>query len=76
MFFVEREVLEMQVCSAVVYFNDGACGALNVFRNANMESGYYTAMYCNKEDGKRIVAMNAKSSTQLKARRKKLRAIR
>ena len=73
---VEREGLEMGACSAVINFNDGACGTLNVFRNANMEPGYFTAMYCNKKDGKWIVAMNTKLSTKSKARCKKLRAIR
>ena len=74
--YVEGEVLEMRVCSAIVNFNDGACGTLNVFKNANMEPGYFTAMYCNKNDGKRIVTMNTKSSTESKARCKKQRAIR
>ena len=66
----------MGVCCAIINFNDGACGTLNAFRNANMEPGYFTAIHCNKKDGKRIVAMNTKSSTESKARRKKLRAIR
>ena len=74
--YVEREVLEMGVCSAIIIFKDGACGTLNVFRNANMEPRYFAAMYCNKKDGKRIVAMNTKSSTQSKAKPKKLRTIR
>ena len=66
----------MGVCSAIINFIDGACGTLNVFGNANMEPGYFTGMFCTKKDGKRIVAMNIKSSTKSKARRKKLRAIR
>ena len=66
----------MGVCSAIINFIDGACGTLNVFRNANMEPGYFTGMFCTKKDGKRIVAMNIKSSTKSKASRKKLRAIR
>ena len=41
-----------------------------------MEPGYFTALYCNKKDGRRIVAVNTKSSTESKARHKKLRAIR
>ena len=70
------EVLEMGVCSAITNFNDGACSTLNVFRNTNMEPGYFTAMYCNKNDGGRRMAMKAKSSTESKARHKKLRVIR
>ena len=42
----------MGVCSTIINFNDGAYGTLNVFRNANMEPGYFTPMYCNKKDGK------------------------
>ena len=75
-FYVEREVLEMGVCSAIINFNDGACGTLNVFRNTNMKPGYFTAMCCNKKDSRRIVAMNTNSNTESKARRKKLRVIR
>ena len=66
----------MGVCSAIINFNDGACRTLNVFKNTNIEPGYFTAMYCNEKDGKPIVAMNTKSNTESKARRKKLRAIR
>ena len=55
--------------------NGGACGTLNVFRNANMEQGYFTEMYCNKKDGKWMAEMDTKSSTESKAKRKKLRAI-
>ena len=35
--YVEREVLEMGVSSAVINFNNGACGILNVFHGASME---------------------------------------
>ena len=42
--YAEREVLEMGVSSAIINFNIGACDTLNVFRNANMEPGYFTAM--------------------------------
>ena len=73
---VEREVLEMGVSSAVINFNNGACGILNVFHGANMEPGYFTKMFCMKKDRERIITMNMKSSDGLKTRRKKLRAIR
>ena len=74
--YVEREVLEMGVSSAVINFNNGACGILNVFHGANMEPGYFTKMFCMKKDREGITTMNMKSSDELKTRRKKLRAIR
>ena len=40
--YVEREVLEMGVSSAVIKFNNGACGILNVFHGANIELGDFT----------------------------------
>ena len=46
--YVEREVLEMGVSSAMINFNNGACGILNVFHGANMEPGYFTKMFCLK----------------------------
>ena len=74
--YVEREVLEMGVSSAVINFNNGACGILNVFHGVNMEPGYVTKMFCMKKDRERIITMNMESSDELKTRRKKLRAIR
>ena len=72
----ESEVLEMGVCSAITNFNDAARGTLNVLRNANMERGYFTAVYCSNKNSKGIVAMNPKSSTVLKASCKEPRVIR
>ena len=62
-------------CLCWRFRNGEACGTLNVFRNANMEPGYFTEMYCNKKAGKWIAAMDTKSSTDSKGKRKKLRAI-
>ena len=74
--YVEREVLEMGVSSAVINFNNEACDVLNVFHGANMEPGYFTKMFCMKKDRERIITMNMKLSDELKTRRQKLRAIR
>ena len=74
--YVQRSVLEMGVSSAVINYNDGACGILNVIKNANMEIGYFTKKFCENKDKNRIEQMNNKTTEMTKARRKKLRAIR
>ena len=35
----------MWVSFAVINFNDGNCGILNVFKNAKMETRYFTNMF-------------------------------
>ena len=74
--YVQRNVLEMGVASAVINFNDGNCGILNVFINAGMETGYFTKSFCIKKDETRIQRMNKKTNEQTKKQRKRLRAIR
>ena len=74
--YVQRNVLEMGVASAVINFNDGNCGILNVFINAGMETGYFTKSFYIKKDETRIQRMNKKTNEQTKKQRKRLRAIR
>ena len=74
--YVQCNVLEMGVASAVINFNDGNCGILNVFINAGMETGYLTKSFCIKKDETRIQRMNKKTNEQTKKQRKRLRAIR
>ena len=74
--YVERNVLEMGVASAVINFNDGNCGISNVFINAGMQAGYFTKMFCLKKDESRIQRMDKKTNKQTKQQRKRLRAIR
>ena len=74
--YVQRNVLEMGVASAVINFNDGNCGILNVFVNACLETGYFTKSFCIKKDETRIQRMNKKTNEQTKKQRKRHRAIR
>ena len=60
---VETEILETKVCPEVccaLDFHDNACDTLNVFRNVNIGPGYFTPMFCNKEDCQQTVIMNTK----------------
>ena len=74
--YVQRNVLEMRVASAVINFNDGSCGILNVFTNAGMQAGYFTKMFCLKKDESRIQRMDKKTNKQTKQQRKRLTVIR
>ena len=74
--YVQCNVLEMEVASAVINFNDGNCGILNVFTNADMQAAYFTKMFCLMKDELRIQRMDKKTNKQTKQQRKRLRAIR
>ena len=74
--YVERNVLEMGVASAVINFNDGNCGILNVFTNDGMQAVYFTKMFCLKKDESRIQRMDKKTNKQTKQQRKRLTVIR
>ena len=39
--FVSKNVLDMSVASAVVAFNDGASGALEIMKKGGLSAGYY-----------------------------------
>ena len=52
--YVQHNVLEMGVASAVINFNDGNCGILNVFTSAGMQASYFTKMFCLKKDESQI----------------------
>ena len=69
--YVEREVLEMVFCLAGISFNDETCCMYNVFKNTNMELGYFTRVFCNKKDHQGIVAIPTISGNESKGRLKK-----
>ena len=71
---VGRNTLEFGVASAVVCFNDGISGILNVFKKLNIPHGTYTTKFCKGKDDDRIVVMEKKSSDKVKSRRKQLHA--
>ena len=72
--FVGKTVLEMAVSSAVLNFNSGCCGILDVFKVLKLEPGQFTERFCYVADAKRIVKANVKSSHRVKLQRKKLRS--
>lgn len=67
--YVARKVLEMWVYSAVINFNNGVCGILNVFRGANMEPEYFMEIFSIKNNRLRVISINKKSISEAKIRR-------
>ena len=72
--FVGRATLEIGVASAVLSFNDGSSGVLNVLNSLKTETGKFATEFCGKRDNERVKKMDLKSSDQTKLRRKQLRA--
>ena len=62
--------------TAVLYFNDGAKGLLNVFGTSNITPGVHTQLLTAKVDKRHVQNMQYKSREATKKRRKKLRSIR
>ena len=60
----------MEVSSAVINFNDGNCGILNVFKNVGIDAAYFTKQFCLRKDEFRIQGMNKKANNQSKMQRK------
>ena len=71
---VGRKTLEFGVASAVICFNDGISGVLNVFKKLNIPHGTYTTNFCKRRADDRILVMEKKSSEKVKSRRKQLHA--
>ena len=61
----------MGVLSAVINFNDGKCGILNVFKNVGIDAGYFTKQYCLRKEKSHIQEMIKKANKQSKMLRKK-----
>ena len=52
--FIGRATLEISVASAVLKFNDGSSGVLNVLNSLKIESGKFTTEFCGKRDSERV----------------------
>ena len=74
--FVGRTTLEIGTCSAIINFNDGAVGFLNVMRKLCLRDGSFTRDYCLKTDKDRTKQGDRKSTTVVKNARKRSRDIR
>ena len=73
---VSRRIVELGSCSAVIEFNDGKSGKLQVLRTLGMVTGIFTCNGCRRMDHRRISSSVRKSTDKSKKRRKQLRAIR
>ena len=64
----------MGVSSAVLNFNSGCRGILDVFKVLKLEPGQFTVTFCYVDDAKRILKRNVKSCHHVELQRKKLRS--
>ena len=67
--FIGRATLEIGVASAVLNFNDGSSGVLNVLNSLKIEPEKFTTEFCGKRDSECVTKMDLKSSDQTKLRR-------
>ena len=71
--FVWRETIELGTFSAVIHFNYGRNGILNVLRHFGLH-GTFSQEYSEKLDDSRVERMSRKSTDVAKKRRKTIRA--
>ena len=69
--FITITTLEIGVYSALLQFNDGACGISQVMEKLGMNCNKLQ-LKCYQRDEKRISAMCRKSSVKVKQRRKEV----
>lgn len=72
--FVTKSTFEMAIHSAVLHFNDGTKGVMDVLSSFGI-AGKITCGKSRVQNGKRVKQMDKKSSTRVKKRRKTLRSI-
>ena len=74
--YVGRSTLEISVASAVIQFNDGKTGMIDVLHSLGILPGHFTKNGFQNSDVLREKLMDIKSSEKFKKQRKKLRATR
>ena len=74
--FVERQTLEIGVCSVIVKFNSGMNGVISVLRDLGMVPGHFTMTFGQKKNTIRMQNMDLKTSSRGKMHRKKLHNVR
>ena len=62
------------MASAVIHFNDGGKGILDIMEKCGFSPGHYTVSGYARSDRARVKSMNVKASSLCMQRRKKLRA--
>ena len=72
--YVAKKTLNIAMASAVIAYNDGSNGILNVFYKLGLHPGYYTLLGCTNAGGTRVKQSNYKHSDSCKLQRKRLRA--
>ena len=72
--FVSKSTIEMGTYSAVLHYNDGANGVLEVLKYFGL-SGIVILASSSKVDKTRIRHMKSKSTDKSKMQRKKIRAV-
>ncbi len=65
-YYVEKEVIEEAVYSAVSHFNDGRSSLISLFEAMNIVPGIFTSYSCQRQDSQRITGSLTKSSTPAK----------
>jgi len=73
--YTGRETLELAVCSAVLNFNDGLVGVLNVMNMLGIVPGRYTNNFVQANSMERVTLAEKKTSTETKNRRKYIRSV-
>ena len=73
--FVGREILETGVNSAVIQFNEGAQGVLDVLEKSGVGIGKFALQRLEKRDVTHKIEADKKSSEKGKSRRKYLRQV-
>ena len=65
--FVSKDVLDMSVASAIVAFNDGASGALEIMKKVGLSAGYYNMEASRNADLVRFSEVTYKATESVKA---------
>ena len=66
--------MDISVCSAILNFNSGSTAIMKVLEMCGVSGGYFTKLFCQKRDRKRLP--NMKSTEEAKTKRERLNATR
>ncbi|MBY0580841.1 MAG: hypothetical protein K2P53_04080 [Rickettsiales bacterium] len=72
--YVGQTALEIGAASAVINFNEGLAGILNVYLELGINPGENCIKFCNQRDNQKIKNIAKKSTDKVKHRRKQIRA--
>lgn len=73
--FSGRKTVQIAAASAVLHFNTGPIGIINVMKRLGIEKGHFTNAGSDKKSRKRMKSMERKNTDRFKKRRKQLRAL-